>query len=711
MKIQQKAQIIPTRIKGLKISQAEERVNLTGNEMIPFQEGEHNGKIKITSFKGMSVYVFDPVVTDGKVSAEEYGRLYNAIRDNLLIYTPNASRKGLLVSTEHSIVNGELQLEFPNYVKEEGSNNITTVEFESITVSKELDYNRTLYNTLALKTTGDGDYVLTNNGKYIYIGDLALTNIKIKDNTNTSVYDLVTEAINLTNTNTPCIKWTTTKSGDNIYIDLFLAKATVDQDGIMSKEDKYKLDVTIPNELESLREALNKEIQDRKDEITRVDGRVDKEISDRISEIERVDTKIDKEIVDRTNEITRVDERIDKEIQDRTDADTLLQQQIDKEIADREKADDTLQNNINKEEESRIREDNILHDRIDLEIHDRTNADISITAKLNKEIEERISEITRIENKFDGATDDLEEALQQEIADRKAGDTSITNNLNAFINTKGQPGGLASLDSNGLVPSSQLPSYVDDVLEYSTLSAFPTTGETGKIYVTLDTNLTYRWSGTGYTEISKSLALGETSSTAYAGNKGKANRDALTSLPANLVSTVTSPTANASNVVFNYTGASKSGINYSTPTAKTVTIPAASSSAAGVMAAVDKVKLDTTIPNQITDINNTITEIQDDITGINSGKVSKITVAGSGNAVTTGSIVGDTLTLTKGATYNNYVHPIGDAPSKALGFYKFATDSLSHVRNPIAVTKADITALGIPAQDTTYTLPLASAST
>ena len=705
MKIQQKTQIIPTRIKGLKISQAEERVNLTGNEMIPFQEGEHNGKIKITSFKGMSVYVFDPVVTDGKVSAEEYGMLYNAIRDNLLIYTPNASRKGLLVSTEHSIVNGELQLEFPNYVKEEGSNNITTVEFESITISKELDYNRTLYNTLALKTTGDGDYVLTDNGKYIYIGDLALTNIKIKDGTNTSVYDLVTEAINLTNTSTPCIKWTTTKSGDNIYIDLFLAKATVDQDGIMSKEDKYKLDVTIPNELEGLREALNKEIQDRKDEITRVDGRIDKEISDRISEIERVDTKIEKEIVDRTNEITRVDERINREIQDRTDADTLLQQQIDKEIVDRKQADGTLQDNIDREEENRISEDNELHDRIDLEIHDRTNADISITAKLNKEIEERISEITRIENKFDSATDDLEGALQQEIADRKAGDTTITNNLNAFINTKGQPGGLASLDSNGLVPSSQLPSYVDDVLEYPTLSAFPATGETGKIYVTLDTNLTYRWSGTGYVEISKSLALGETSSTAYAGNKGKENRDALTSLPANLVSTVASPTANASNVVFNYTGTSKSGINYSTPTAKTLTIPAASSSAAGVMAAADKVKLDTTIPNQITDINNTITEIQDDITGINSGKVSKLTVAGSGNAVTTGSIVGDTLTLTKGATYNNYVHPVGNAPSKATGLYKFSTDATSHVNSVTAVTKADITALGIPAQDnnTTYT--------
>lgn len=90
--------------------------------------------------------------------------------------------------------------------------------------------------------------------------------------------------------------------------------------------------------------------------------------------------------------------------------------------------------------------------------------------------------------------------------------------------------GVASLDGNGKVPTSQLPSFVDDVLEYSNKSGFPATGEAGKIYVDQSTNLTYRWSGSQYTEISKSLALGETSSTAYAGNQGKANREYINSL-------------------------------------------------------------------------------------------------------------------------------------------------------------------------------------
>ena len=79
----------------------------------------------------------------------------------------------------------------------------------------------------------------------------------------------------------------------------------------------------------------------------------------------------------------------------------------------------------------------------------------------------------------------------------------------------------------GKVPSTQLPSYVDDVLEYTTKTAFPETGESGKIYVAADENKCYRWTGSIYTEISSSLALGETSSTAYAGNKGKANADAI----------------------------------------------------------------------------------------------------------------------------------------------------------------------------------------
>ena len=85
---------------------------------------------------------------------------------------------------------------------------------------------------------------------------------------------------------------------------------------------------------------------------------------------------------------------------------------------------------------------------------------------------------------------------------------------------KGAANGVAELDSSGKVPSAQLPSYVDDVLEYAAKANFPTTGETGKIYVDKTTNLTYRWSGSAYVEISPSLALGTTSSTAYRGDYG-----------------------------------------------------------------------------------------------------------------------------------------------------------------------------------------------
>ena len=90
---------------------------------------------------------------------------------------------------------------------------------------------------------------------------------------------------------------------------------------------------------------------------------------------------------------------------------------------------------------------------------------------------------------------------------------------------KGAVNGVAELDANGLVPSSQLPSYVDDIIEVADYDHLPISGESGKIYVTLDTNKTYRWSGSGYTEVSPSLALGETSATAYRGDRGKTAYD------------------------------------------------------------------------------------------------------------------------------------------------------------------------------------------
>lgn len=709
------------RIKGLKISQASERTAVTGQEMIPFQDGERNGKIRMIEFKDMTMYIFDPTIVDGKVSQEDYDALKQAIEEGKLIYTINSNRNGLDLATEVAIVGGTIYIESPDFIKEEGTDNISQVVFDTITVDGSLNYSKEQYTTTVIKTTGDGTKVLTDNGQYVYIGNLALTNIKFKDGTNTSTYDLVTNGITFRQNSTPCVSWNTIKSGNNIYMDIRIANATASMDGLMSKEDYVELNTTIPGQIEELKEA---------------------------------------------------DSNLNNKIED-------LDDKIDKEIADRE------------------------------------------------------AEIDRIENKFDGVTDELEDALQKEIEDRKAGDTTITNSLNAFISTKGQPGGLAELDSTGKVPAAQLPSYVDDVLEFSTKAQFPQTGETGKIYVAKDTNLTYRWTGTQYLEISQSLALGETPSTAYPGDKGKANRDALNSMPTKITSYLTPTTSTGELVKINYKYAAKDGLNYgplqddnidipsatttnagamsaidkgrlddlynefgsiqnpgdkldslpknlvtgvdatsrnastvtinykqsdlstasnsyANPITKSQTIPAATQSAAGVMTASDKQNLDINIPNRITNLDNRVTtevdrleeliensssEITNDLnveiqarkdgdaqlqTNINNlqstmntelaKKVGKVTVAGSGNAVTTASISGDTLTLTKGATYNNYVHPAGSAPSKASGFYKFSTDSTSHVASVTAVTKADITALGVPAQDTNTTYTFANGS-
>lgn len=98
---------------------------------------------------------------------------------------------------------------------------------------------------------------------------------------------------------------------------------------------------------------------------------------------------------------------------------------------------------------------------------------------------------------------------------------NVTNDSQVKRSEMGTANGVATLDAHGIINTSQLPSYVDDVLEYSSKSNFPATGESGKIYVATDTNKTWRWSGSTYTEISPSLALGETDSTAYRGDRGK----------------------------------------------------------------------------------------------------------------------------------------------------------------------------------------------
>lgn len=202
-------------------------------------------------------------------------------------------------------------------------------------------------------------------------------------------------------------------------------------------------------------------------------------------------------------------------------------------------------------------------------------------------------------------------------------DDSLRKELTAFKNTKGKANGLASLDDSGKVPSTQLPSYVDDVLEFDQLDQLPKPGESGKIYVVTSTNLQYRWSGTDYVEISKSLALGETSSTAYPGDKGKTTTDIVNSLSDNLVNDVLVSQSDKNSVSLTIKSITKNPVKknkellladgepilltdntpilladnvddglYDQADDKLITINQASSFTAGVMSASDKTKLD-----------------------------------------------------------------------------------------------------------------------
>ena len=118
--------------------------------------------------------------------------------------------------------------------------------------------------------------------------------------------------------------------------------------------------------------------------------------------------------------------------------------------------------------------------------------------------------INEVQTNLEGITGQLQADVAQEIIDREAGDDTLQQAIDAGLATKldaslkGVPGGVAELDEAGKVPASQLPSYVDDVLEYADLATFPAEGESSKIYIAMDSGKTYRWSGSIYVEISAS---------------------------------------------------------------------------------------------------------------------------------------------------------------------------------------------------------------
>lgn len=160
---------------------------------------------------------------------------------------------------------------------------------------------------------------------------------------------------------------------------------------------------------------------------------------------------------------------------------------------------------------------------------------------------------------------------------------------------KGANNGVAELGSDGKIPSSQLPSYVDDVLEYDTASDFPSVGESGKIYIALDTNLTYRWGGTEYVAIASDLALGETASTAYRGDRGKIAYEHATD-PNKVSSAVTSGMykigVTSEGHISDTTSVTKQDIVALGIPAQDTTYSDATTTDSGLMSATDKTKLD-----------------------------------------------------------------------------------------------------------------------
>lgn len=385
----------------------------------------------------------------------------------------------------------------------------------------------------------------------------------------------------------------------NLYRDI--PAATTTTAGIMTAADKVRLDTGVAEDIQAereAREAADRQLQSNIDAEASTRSQADTALSDRIttesSDREAADTalggRIDKEIADRGDAIDTVTGKINTEISDRKAA-------ITAEETARTQADEALRTDLNAEvTRAKNAENNITanYQSADSAINTRISTEIADRKQADTELQQAISAET---TRATGKEAELSTAISNETTERQRGDqdnntkiTEVSNQLNGFIATKGQPNGFASLDSKGLIPSSQLPAYVDDVIEVATFDELPEVGEAGKIYVTLDTNLTYRWSGTRYIEISQSLALGETSSTAYAGDKGKVTTDIVTSIGTRVGLTTIVPSDTA--VQINSTGIDRDDLDSRfNRRIVSLDIQSATTTKAGVMSAADKTKL------------------------------------------------------------------------------------------------------------------------
>lgn len=220
-------------------------------------------------------------------------------------------------------------------------------------------------------------------------------------------------------------------------------------------------------------------------------------------------------------------------------------------------------------------------------------------------------------NKGDAAVKAQVDRLDTKIDD-------VNEDLQDFKALKGQPNGLAELDGNGKVPASQLPSYVDDVMDaYATYTVSPTgvlqniqlyadaehetpiVGERDKIYVNVtpgEVSYQFRWSGSQWVHIdSNAIIIGDITGTAYDGGKGKAMENVVNSMPNNLLSTFQLDQTDVNNITISLTGVEKSGGKYVQSTLADITITPATNTVAGLMTGAEKLAINETLPDAIND--------------------------------------------------------------------------------------------------------------
>lgn len=298
-----------------------------------------------------------------------------------------------------------------------------------------------------------------------------------------------------------------------------------------------------------------------------------------------------------------------------------------------------------------------LTSKLDSEIQDRTQGDTALGKRIDKEIQDRKDADTALDQKLSQAIkeeadaraeydDNMMVKLGEEEDAREAADTALKTSIDdlaakheAFVATKGKANGLAPLDESGLVPASHLPSYVDDVIEvYATYDVNPTggltniklytdaghqtpiTGESGKIYINVangEPSYQFRWSGTKFVDSNtSSLIIGEIAGTAFEGSRGKAletyvnnhfldntgspisKRWFISSNTGNSMVKIT-PSSNGENLTISLSRASLDSSGRYQGGIESNIIRAATKTAAGVMSAADRVKLDETLPNAI----------------------------------------------------------------------------------------------------------------